>query len=175
MRKLTLLLTVVVLSVFLWSCGGNSGDKQSTNSTKETKDNTAFSTKEGMTKNLKAFNFDIPDGLTFKQMKPAISNRYLDNTGYRAIYKIENSNQDSQDKLNAWFSKQFNKLKADGWKKIDYRENVKMMGSGDLYSTFSMIKQKEGGNFYLLGCSLNKDEISISAGESNPELTEDQL
>lgn len=172
MKKVTLLLTVVVLSVFLWSCGGNSEEKQSSNKSKGIKDNTAFSTKEGMMQKLKEFDFDIPDGLVYKEIKSAVSNRYLGNMGYGVIYKIEDG---EQEKLKSWFSEQFEKMIANGWEKVDYREDVEMMGSGTFYSTFSVLKLKESGNYYLLGCHLNKGEISISAGESNYELTRNQL
>lgn len=171
MRKTTLLFTII-LTVFLWSCGGNSGEKQSSNKSEVTKDNTAFSKKDGMMQYLKEFDFDIPDGLVYKEIKPAVSNRYLGNMGYSVIYKIEDS---EQEKLKSWFSEQFEKMIANGWEKDDYREDVEMMGSGDLYSTFSVLKSKENGNYYLLACHLNKDEISVSAGESNYELTRNQL
>jgi hypothetical protein len=174
MKKVTLLVTVVVLSVLVWSCGGNTEKKQNSDQISRTKDNSAFSTKEGMTKKLETFNFKLPEGLVYKQIEPAISNRYLENTGYSIIYTIEN-NDESQEILKDWFTNQFNQLISDGWIKNDYREDVEMMGSGDLYSTFSVMKQKESGNYYLLGCNLNKNRISISAGESNYELTGDQL
>ena len=169
MRKTTLLFTII-LSVFLWSCGGNSGEKQSSNKSKRTKDNTAFSTKDGMMQNLKEFNIDIPNGLDYKQIENAISNRYLGDLGYSIVYKIENNDQANQKRLNDWFSEQFKKLISEGWIEVDYRENVEMVGSGDLYSVFSVKKTKESGNYYLLGCNLNKEKISISAGESSYEL-----
>ena len=175
MKKVTLLVSVVVLSVLVWSCGGNTEKKQDSDQSNRTKDNFAFSTKEGMTKNLKSFEFKFPEGLTYKQIKPAISNRYLENTGYSIIYTIENNDELSQKILKDWFANQFNQLISDGWIKNDYREDVEMMGSGDLYSMFSVMKQNESGNYYLLGCNLNKNRISISAGESNYELTGDQL
>ena len=172
MKKLALL--TIILSVILCSCGGGSSkeDKASSESEKSEKD-VILSSKEDIINKLKEFNINVPDSMTFVKIEESVTNRYKGNIAYAAKFKIENVDDATRSQLNDWHSKQFSDLIEDNWVKVDYRENVEMMGGGGMYSTFSLKKPKSGGNYYLLKLMLsynsekNTIKLTLSPGVSS--------
>lgn len=159
-------------TVLVWSCGGNSGEKKTIEDTKE-QESYSLDTQEGMMKMLQGFNIDIPENLTFAGIKKSPTNRYKGNMAYGAQFKIENIDDATKKQLYDWHANQFSVLIADGWSKVDYRENVEMMGGAGVYSTYSLKKSKTGGSYYLLSINLtykqdNKNvTLTLSPGESS--------
>lgn len=131
MRKVTLLLAALVLSVFLWSCGGSSSDSSSNSSLngKKSKKKEYFeklktydlNTEEGMSKRLSDYyKLTVPSQLTFVEIKHK--------DGRKMILKAENITDEELAKLNEWYKNECQRLVDDGYKKTVTQDNSKMAG-----------------------------------------------
>ena len=127
MKKATLLVTAIVLSVFLWSCGSSSSDSNSTGEVNKKKEyfkklkTYDLSTEEGMSKRLlDYYKLTVPSELSFVEIKKK--------GGRQMILRAENITEEELAKLNEWYKKECQRFVDKGYKKTVMQDNSKMAG-----------------------------------------------
>ena len=161
MKKTTLLLAII-LSVFIWSCGGSGSEE---NKIKSEKGKTySLKTKEGMMKKLQEFNINIPENLSFIEIKKEA-------TQYTAKFKIENIDEATREQLDDWYAQQISDLTANGWNKRDIRVNEKVLGT--VLNQYILSKPKGGksslDNIVSISSAYNTENKSYTVSISPSE------
>ena len=126
MKKL-IVITAVLFSVLMWSCGNSSSDSSSNGEKSKKKEyfeklkTYDLSTEEGMLKRLSDYyKLTVPSQLSFVEIK---------NKGDRKmILKAENVTEEDLVKLNEWYKNECQRLVDDGYKKTLMQDNTESMG-----------------------------------------------
>ncbi|HUX95947.1 MAG TPA: hypothetical protein VMV47_09470 [Bacteroidales bacterium] len=126
MKKSKLLSIAFILSILFNSCGGNQENKKAEEETKEeTKTEKSekldLKTQDGVIKTIKKINLDLPSEFMFVEAR-------LDGSEYKSEFVTDTLNEETYEKINAWYTEQIESKISAGWRKFDVRINEKMVG-----------------------------------------------
>jgi len=126
MRKLSLYLILLSVSVMVIACGGNSKDTDKKVADDEGKTEMPKSndlkTQAGVQATLKAIGFELEDDFSFVEAR-------LDGAYYKSKFTTDTLQADVYNQLPVWFKEQVTKMNDAGWKRVDMREDEKLMGA----------------------------------------------
>jgi len=147
MRKSPIVL-LAVFFLFLYACGGSSGQKED-NKQEETKKEIkklSKSTKEGMMAVLNAADIRVPNELKYDTVEKK-SNSYF------IRFLAEEVHEETTAKLDEWYNNQVQQLVDSNWKKVVIRDKEKMFGL--VYNEIIMYPPKDKAIDVSYGISLN--------------------